>query len=698
MRDRMRNETRGGLVALLAVVASFLTRDVPGDEGMWLFNRLPEERLAERHGFRAPDGWAERVMRSCVRVSRGGSGSIVSSSGLILTNHHVVSGILQDLSTPERNLLEEGFLASSADEELRCPNTEILALREIEDVTALVSGVVRPGMAPADAEKARRAKIAEIEQAAKEATGLHCEVVTLYRGGEYHLYRYRRYDDVRLVMAPEVGAAFFGGDADNFEFPRWCLDMSFLRIWEDGRPAKVEDWLRWSRRGVKTGDLVFVAGHPGSTQRLNTVDHLRFLRDTVYPGYLELLYRREVALQQYSLRGAEERRQARDDLFSIQNSRKALRGILAGLHDPAIFSQKMASEAVLRGAVARDSDLGASLEDWSRIAQAMDAYVTFYPETSFIEGGRAFWSDLFGTARTMVRLVEEQAKPNAERLPEYRDAVLPRTRMRLFSPAPIHADLEIARLSDSLTHFAGELGGEHPLVDLVLDGKSPSERAWELVSSTRLGDVDERKRLVESGVDGVASSDDPMVRLARAVDPFARDLRRRYESLVKEVRTQAYARISRAAFGLTGTDVYPDATFTLRLAFGVVRGWKEGGKEIPPFTRMAGAYRKFEAAGGEDPYELPESWIEARSRLDLSTHFNFVSTVDIIGGNSGSPVIDRAGDVVGLIFDGNIHGLVLDIAYTEEKARAVSVNAEAILEALREIYRAERLVTEIVGP
>ena len=667
------------------------------DEGMWLFNRLPTAQLEKKHGFALDPESAEHVMRSCARISSGGSGSIVSERGLIFTNHHVVSRFLQELSTPEKNYLEDGFQARSLERELRCPNVVVLVLWEIDDVTRRVKSAVTPEMEPGAAEKARRAEIAVIEKESKEKTGLHSEVVTLYRGGEFHLYRYRRYDDVRLVMAPEVDIAFFGGDADNFEFPRFCFDVAFLRLYEDGKPARMKHHLRWSSRGARKGELVLVAGNPGSTQRLNTVDHLRFLRDVRYPGFLEMLYRREILLQQFSLRGPEPRRLARDDLFRVQNSRKALRGILTGLLDPAVFEAKLRAEAALRSMVASDPSLGASVEDWSRIASAMTGFRDIYDEYSFLERGRAFWSDLYGKARIVVRLVEEKEKPDTERLPEYRDSVFKRVEMRLYSPAPIDASLEVAKLTDSLTAFSEAFGADHPLVRTVLVGRSPTDRAYRLVSGTSLMDVEKRRELVESGRDGVARSEDPMVQLARTVDPYARGVRTKYDSLVKGVQTEAYGRISRSAFAVTGTSVYPDATFTLRLAYGVVKGWEEEGRKIEPFTRLDGAYRLSKQHGGEDPYAMPESWRKSRDALSLSTHLNFVSTADIIGGNSGSPVINRAAEVVGIIFDGNIHSLVLDVVYTEEKARAVSVSAEAVVEALGVVYGMDGLVREILG-
>lgn len=687
--------TRHVCVAMWVASVLFPGVVATGDEGMWLYNQLPRKLLRDRYGFVPDEDWARHVMHSSARLSTGGSGSVVSRDGLVMTNHHVVSSLLHRLSSQDRNYVEEGFFARSRDQEVECPNVEVDILRDIEDVTARVNAAVGKGDGPGAAEKARRGAIAEIEKESKEKSGLHSEVVTLYRGGRFHLYRYKRYDDVRMVFAPEVSIAYFGGDNDNFEFPRFCLDASFVRLYEDGKPAKVDSYLRWSEKGVSKDDLVFVSGHPGRTSRLNTVDHLRFLRDVAYPSYLELIYRREIALQQFGGKSAEHKRRAKDSLFGVQNSRKAIRGMLAGLQDPAVLESKLRAERTLQAAVAKDRGLGATLGDWDRISSSMAASRRFRDEYNFLEGGRAFWSTLFRHARTIVRLADERARPNADRLPEFRETAITSVKRGLESPAPIYADLETATLTDSLTHFAQAWGLEHPLVRLVLAGRSPSDRAFDLVSGTKLIDVEERKRLFEGGKAAVDASTDSMVLLARDVDSLARAVREKYEGLVTGVRKDAYANIADAKFAVTGTGVYPDATFTLRLAFGTVEGWKEGGAFVPFHTTMGGALDRNKQHANADPYKLPETWLAKVDAIDRSTPFNFVSTPDIIGGNSGSPVVNRGAEVVGLIFDGNIHSLVLDVVYTQERARAVSVSSEAIIEALQSVYGMGDLVTEL---
>jgi len=686
---------RGSQLRSVLVVFVVALGPLAADEGMWPFGELPVEMLRERHGFVPPAGWADHLMKASVRV--GSSASFVSPDGLVLTNHHVGSGAIYKLSTPERNLMAIGFVARTREEELRCPDLEMSSLVSIEDVTARVEAAVPAGADPAAANRARREAIAKIEKESKDATGLQSEVVTLYRGALHHLYRYKRYDDVRLVMAPEESIAFFGGDRDNFEYPRYDLDVCLFRIYEGGKPAKIEHYLRADPRGVKDGDLIFVSGHPARTQRQYTVDHMRFLRDVDFPWNLADLARREVTIGQYALRGEAEARIARDDLFGVQNSRKARRGIQAGLLDPAVFAGKIRAEAALRARVAADPNLGASPEDWDRIAEAMRAFRGFYDEYQLLEGARGFRTRLFGIARTLVRKAEEDEKPDAERLDGFHEAERESLEMGLYSPAPIHAALERVTLADSLGALAVRMGADHPLVRMVLAGRSPEDRAADLVAGTKLADVEFRREVAKGGRAAIRSSADPMIALASAIDPHARALRRKHEDLVQGVEQDAYGRIARARFAIDGTRIYPDATGTLRLSFGIVKGFEGREGHIPFRTAIGGAFELFDRHKGRDPYALPPTWIAAREKLDLSTPFNFISTADIIGGNSGSPIVNRAGRLVGLIFDGNIESLIWDIVFTEEKGRAVAVSIEAILEALRKVYGAGALADEMEG-
>jgi hypothetical protein len=669
---------------------------ISADEGMWLFNDPPRELLRTRHNFEITPEWLEHLQRASVRFMSGGSGAFVSEDGLVASNHHVAADAIQKLSTPERDLFAEGFYARTLDEELPCKDLELNVLVSMEDVTARVNAAVPEDLPPEKAAEARRAIFAEIEQESLQRTSLRSDVVTLFQGGAYHLYRYKRYTDVRLVFAPEQQAAFFGGDPDNFEYPRYCLDVAFLRAYENSEPAKVDHYLRWSTTGIADGDLIFVSGHPGRTSRLLTLAELEYLRDAAYPAILEALNREEVVLAAWSARSAENERRAKDLLFGIQNSRKARLGGLAGLQDPSFFGGITAREQTFREALAGAGRWEEARRGYDRIQSAQAAIGQQSREYRLLESGWGFNGDLFQIARTLLRAGDEQPLPNGQRLREYRDSNKPSLELQLFSSRPIYADLETVLLADSLSFLTSKLGAEHPLVRQVLAGSSPRERAATLVSQSGLADVDLRRRLYSGGAEAVRATADPLIELARVVDPEARRVRKIIEEQ-EEIKRQAHAEIARARFALHGTDTYPDATFTLRLAFGLVKGYDEAGEMIPPFTTIAGLYERAEAQHHQRPFNLSERWIERKSRLDLDTPFNFINTADIIGGNSGSPTVDRNGELVGLIFDGNLASLVLDFAYDDIKARALSVDSRAVIEALRRVYNARRLVDELTG-
>ena len=679
------NRTHTALWIVLAAAAH-----APADEGMWLFNDLPIEQLQQKYDFTPNAAWADHVRLSCVRFNVGGSASFVSSTGLVLTNHHVAADTLYKLSTEENNYYEDGFLARHKGEELRAPDLELNQLVSIEDVTERVNAAVAKDASPADAAKARRAAMAEIEAESLEATGLRSDVITLYGGGQYHLYRYKKYTDVRLVWAPESKAAFFGGDPDNFEYPRYNLDATLFRVYEDDQPAEIEHFLAWNDLGANDGDLVFVAGNPGRTQRLFTHAALKYLRDVRMPYVLDYLRRREILFQQFGYLGPEQERRARDELFGVQNSRKAYTGMLAGLQDPAFMAAKGEYESNFREAVAKlDSD---------KVAE----YEAAFAEIERIQGERekllgltgGLYGRYFDVAQTITLMTAEDEKPSEERLREFRDSARESLLQQLYSPAPIYDDLELEKLADSIALFIERRGGDDSLVVALLQGHSPRELAAAAVSGTTLKDVEARKQLVEGGKQVVEESDDPMIALAKILDEEYRRLYAMNEEL-DEAERQAYAALAEAKFAVEGADAYPDATFTLRLTFGQVKGYEEDGQSIPPQTVMRGAYEHEQRHNAEDPWILPETWHEAKQRVDLNTPLNFVSTVDIIGGNSGSPVINRDAELVGLIFDGNIQSLTADYFYNDKQGRAVSVHAGGIREALRSIYEAEDLAAEL---
>jgi Peptidase S46 len=695
MTSAIRHCSRLGIV--LGLLAAARCQLASADEGMWLFNRPPKQVLKERYNFEPPKEWLDHVQRASVRFNSGGSGSFISADGLVMTNHHVGADALQKMSDTKHNYLKEGFYAKSHDEEKKCLDLELNVLDSIEDVTDRVNAAVKTGMSSEQAVVARRAAINEIENESKKKTGLRSDVITLYQGGEYDLYRYKQYTDVRLVFAPEQQIAFYGGDPDNFEYPRYDLDCCFFRVYENNKPVQGQEFFKWSAKGAADNELIFVSGNPGRTNRLDTVDALRYQRDIAYPYTLNRLYNLEVLLTAWGARSEENARRARETFFGVANSRKARDGGLAGLLDPAVFAQKRESEKQLRTAVEHHSDMAATVTAWDRIAEAQKVRARLLHTYSSLERGLGFDSTLFTIARSLVRVGDEKAKPERERLREYTDSHRSSLELQLFSEEPLYADYEIVKLTNSLTWLSSQLLGDRKLYRQIMGDKSPADRAAELVHNSKLDSVELRKRLYEGGKTAVDASSDPMILLARLVDPASRAVRKQMESQVDEVERQAYGQIAKAKYELEGKNTYPDATFTLRLAFGTVKGYEEQGKHIPFETHFAGLYDRAQEHHDKEPFDLPKRWVERKYKLDLSTPFNLVCTADIIGGNSGSPVINKDAEIVGLIFDGNIQSLVLDFVYTDKEARAVAVHSLALTEALRKVYEAGALADEIMG-
>jgi len=684
------------ILTILLSCAFFCSTFALADEGMWLYNAAPKDKIKAKYGFELTQEWLDHVRLSSVRFNNGGSGSFVSPDGLTFTNHHVGAACVQQLSTEGHDYIKTGFYANTQAEEAKCPNLELNQLVAIEDVTGKINASVKSGMSAAESGQAQRAAMSEVEKECSSSSGLRCDVVIFYSGQVYNLYKYKKYTDVRLVFAPEFDIAFFGGDPDNFTYPRYDLDITFFRVYENGKPAHVDNYLKWSLTGVKDGDLIFVSGHPGSTGRLLTMAQLEFMRDVQYPAALKYYARRIDLLQNFSKDSEENARIAKEDLFSLQNSQKAITGYQSGLLDKTIMEKKAAEESKLHASFKANPKNAAVSDPWDEIAQAIKALHSIYPNLTYLERLRGF-PHLPQIARSLVRAAAERTKPNSERLREFRDSALASLEQQLFSTEPIYKNLEIVLLTDALTDMQTALGNDNPDVQKILQGKTASEAAKDLISNTRLDDVAVRKELYEGGQSAIEASTDPLIVVMRAIDPDARASRRDYEDKVESVVRRDGSTIAKARFAQSGFTQPPDATFTLRLSYGQVKGYQENGKAIPFATNMAGAYAHAAEHNNQPPYNLPESWMKSKPKLNLKTPLNFVSTADIIGGNSGSPTVNKKGEVVGIIFDGNIQSLPWNFVYSDTQARAVSVDSRGIQEALRKIYGATALADELLG-
>ena len=683
---------------LTAVLIGLLSIPAFGDEGMWTYHDFPQALVKQQYGVNITSAWLDRVRTATVRLS-GCTASFVSPEGLILTNHHCAAGCLDENSTGEKNLVKEGFLARTRDRELRCSTQVADVLMAMENVTETVAAATR-NLDDRAANDARKKVLTRLEQACEQASAqartgaLKCESVNLYQGGQYWLYKYKRYDDVRLVFAPEEGIAAFGGDPDNFQFPRWCLDMSILRAYDShGKPAVTSSYLRVRPEGPKAGELVFVSGHPGSTDRLLTVAQLEELRDVTLPQYLLRASELRGRYIQYGKTSPEAHRIVENPLVYLENSLKVRRKLLDALLDDRLLQHKRDEEAALRAKMASQAAASNTGPDpWDEIAKATRIERGLALPYTFLETGAGFNSRLFGYARTLVRGARERQKPNAERLREYRDTALPRIEQQLKAPVPVHPELENLTLSFSLERMREWLGPDAAIVQRLLAKDSPETLAARVVSGSSLADPNLRMRLWNGGAQAVEASNDPMIELARTVDPDARAIRKRYEDEVEAPVDAASEQIARARFRAYGTSVPPDATFTLRLNFGTVQGWHEGDHDVAPFTELSGLLAR---ATGQEPFKVPDSWLAAAGRLDPATKFNLSTNNDIVGGNSGSPLLDADGQLVGLMFDGNIHSISGSYWFDRELNRAVAVHPAIMLEGLRNVYEAHELLTEL---
>jgi hypothetical protein len=676
------------------VLAAILLATLPvhADEGMWTYDDFPAGKVERAYGFKPEQAWLDHLRLSSIRFGRC-SAAFVSPHGLIQTNHHCARGCIAQLSSPNNNLVDRGFYAREEKDEIRCPGAEINQLTDISDVTDRITRATAgtDGQAFAEALRVERAKIAA--ECTRKEEAIRCNVVELYHGGVYKLHKYRYYEDVRLVFAPEEAIAFFGGDPDNFEFPRYDLDVSYLRAYSDGNPIDTSgSFLRYAAKDAQAGDVVFTSGHPGATHRLDTVAQLEFRRDVTLPRSMFRQSELRGILTEFSTKGPEQTRIARGLLLRVENSLKANKGQFAALIDPTIIRSRAEFEQALRAKVGADPALREPYASaWDDIRATLEAYRGKWNRLAFT-GGQSFQSSLFGYALTLVRHASEATKPDERRLPEFTRANF--RPQSITSKVPIYPDLEKLTLTFSLTKMREELGPDDPFVKKVLGKKSPAELAAELVDGTGLAETELRTRLLDADEKTIAASSDRMIAFARTMDPDLRAARKEYEEAVQAPLTKASTKVAQAMFRIYGTSTYPDATGTLRLSYGAVAGYPQDGKEVEPMTVFAGA---FDRATGAEPYRLPDSWVAAQSSLNPRQYFNFVSTNDIVGGNSGSPVVDKAGEVVGLVFDGNIQSLGGSLGYDPSVNRAVAVDVGALREALAKVYHADRIVRELAN-
>lgn len=692
--SKARSHTARAVMAAALTVAA--TPQLRGDEGMWTFDNLPVKLLKDRYGFTPKQDWIDHLRLASVRFNDGGSGAFVSKNGLVLTNHHVALGQLQKMSTPKKDYVKEGFFAKALKDEIACPDLEVNVLVAMENVTERVLKAVDAKAADKDQNEQRKGEISRITKESTDSTGLRSDVVELYQGGEYWLYRYKKYTDMRLVMAPELQAAFYGGDPDNFTYPRFALDFAFFRVYEDGKPVKIEHYLEWSKDGAADGELVFVTGHPGRTDRLDTVAQLEYARDLGLPLYLKVAAEKRADYYAYAKLGAEQERRAKDRIFGIENAIKAVTGEYEGLQDPKLFGSLKAAEDALRKSVAASPEDGVkgAKGSWDKIAAAVGKAGERRVQTTY---RRFDATKIAGIANTIVRYVAEVAKPNDKRYEEYRDSSLESLKFRLFSPAPTYPDMEEFFLRRALEDAVRELGESDEFVRAAVGGRKPADVARELIAGTKLFDPVERRKLVEGGEQAVAGSKDALIIWARRLDPVYRAQRKWYEDEIESVTVAEGKRIAKARFAVYGKSTYPDATFTLRMSYGKVAGYELGTTLVAPFTTFYGLYDRAIGHGEKPPFDLAPRVKKSKEKINLATKVNFVTTNDIIGGNSGSPIVNAKGEYVGLVFDGNIQSLVGRYAYDDARNRTVAVHSSAITEALRSVYGMDKLADEASG-
>lgn len=678
------------LIQLL--ILSAFAQNVFADEGMWTFDKFPTQAVKQKYGVDINKDWLKKTQLSSVRLANGCSGSFISEKGLVLTNHHCVDSCVQQISTAKNDFIKNGFVAREEKSEMTCPGLEINRLVEITDVTSKIKDATKNLKGEA-LNKARKTSIADLEKSCvANSESTRCDVVSLYRGGLYHIYKYQRYPEVKLVFAPEHSAASFGGDPDNFNFPRYSLDFAFLRVYDKGQPLKNEHYFSWAKEPIKEKDVTFITGHPGRTSRLLTVAQFEYLRDSALIKRIINMSELRGILTEYQKRGKEQKRTAHASLQGLENGLKVFKGQLSALTDKAFFDSLVKKETDFRLKVDRNPKLRKEYTSaWDEMAKLVKAESDMSNDINYIIFNN-FGSRLFSIAQTLVRAPEELKKPEGERFEEFRESKLPQLKQQLFSSAPIYKELEITTMEFMLTKTRENLSPDHPFVKKILGNKSPGQVAKEILQKSKLDNPKFREQLFNGGAEAIAKSNDPVIQFVKLVDGEMKAKRKSYEDNIDSAMKSVGEKIAAAQFDVYGTNTYPDATFSLRISYGQVLGYEEDGKHIYPFTEMKNTFVR---NTGSDPFALPPTWLKARNEISPKARYNFITTNDIIGGNSGSPILNKNAEIIGVVFDGNIHSLGGSFGFDPAKNRAVSVQNEAMLESLKTIYKAERLLKEI---
>jgi hypothetical protein len=659
---------------------------------MWTFDAPPLDYWQQTYGFRPEQSWLDHVRLASVRLP-GCSSSFVSPNGLVMTNHHCARSCISSTSPADSNYQETGFVAKSLEEEKACRGMYVDQLLSIQDVTQRIRQAVTATNDVQQIEQ-RRAAIEAIQNECQTAPDLNCQVVSFYQGGMYSLYTYKRFSDVRLVMAPEGQAAFFGGDPDNFTYPRYDLDMTFLRVYENGAPRKTDHYFTWSKAGAAEGELVFITGNPGSTGRLLTVAQMEYLRDVQYPAQLAALHRNLAVTRKLSERSEADKRRYENQIFGLENSYKAVNGYLTGLLDAKRMAAKQAFETDFRARINANPRLKQEYAGaWDAIAKAEQGLESFAVQSRWYGYGG---SQLLSVAGNLVILADMSARPADQRPVAFSDERLSRVRSQMLRDLEFDKESEVMLLASTLEAAQKELPADDPFLIAMLQGRTPEAAAEALVNGTTLDDAAVRRALVEGGKNAVDASTDPMIVAARNVEALVLEVMERAEPLNAAISANAEL-VGQAIFAAYGKALPPDATFTLRITDGVVKRYPYNGTYAPAKTVLYGLYARAAEFDNQAPWNLPEGWARARDQVDMTTPIDFVSTNDIIGGNSGSPVINKNAEVVGLVFDGNIEMLPNRFIFDDSVSRTVSVHSAGIIEGLRKAYGATRVADELQG-